>query len=130
MINFNDESIVNINKTEVSEFSYVATFRNTIFYTNGDSVSCIDFQGNTQWVFRDDVLKGSFGISIDGDGNAYVVGCEINNVVVISPNGQNYKELLTSANGLIVPGVIHIDRPNYRMLVSNGYRTQLIYNLK
>ncbi|CAG2198768.1 unnamed protein product [Mytilus edulis] len=47
MINLNNESIVNVTKNYVSVFSYVATFRDNIFYTdcNDDSVTCIDFQG-------------------------------------------------------------------------------------
>lgn len=86
-------------------------------------------EGNTQWEFNNNVLKSSFGISIDGDGNAYVVGEGTNNVV-ISPNGQNYRELLTSKNGLENPAAIHVDRSNNKMLVANTEGTAFVFNLK
>ncbi|CAG2248363.1 unnamed protein product [Mytilus edulis] len=123
MINLNDESIVNITKTKLPLWSYVATFGDKIFYTNcnDDSVTCIDFQGNIQWVFKNErVLRNPLGISVDGDGNVYVVGRNTNNVIVISPNGQNIRELLTSKNGLKSPIAIHVDRSNYKMLVANS----------
>jgi DNA polymerase III psi subunit len=52
-------------------------------------VTCCDLLGITQWEFKDErVLQGPRGISIDNDGNVYVVGYSTNNVVVISPDGQ------------------------------------------
>lgn len=131
MINLNDESIVNVTKSKVNFVSYVATFRDKIFYTHNDSVTCIDFQGNIQWVFIDTgVLHHPSGISVDGDGNVYVVGRLSNNLVVISLNGQNYRELLTSENGLKEPAVIHVDRPNYRMIIANMRGKAFLYTLK
>ncbi|VDI76129.1 Hypothetical predicted protein [Mytilus galloprovincialis] len=132
IINLNDESIVNVTKTSVTLYSYVTTFRDKIFYTdcNAASVTCIDFQGNIQWVFKKSVLKDPFGISVDGCGNIYVVGGGSNNVVVISPNGQHYRELLTIEHGLDEPMVIHIDRSSNKMLVSNTEGKAFVYNLK
>ncbi|XP_071123278.1 uncharacterized protein [Mytilus edulis] len=133
MINLNDESIVNITKTKMSSWSYVACFGEKIFYTdcNDGSVTCIDFQGNIQWVFENKmVLRNPFGISVDGDGNVYVVGSNRNNVIVISPNGQNIRQLLTSKNGLKSPIAIHVDRSNYKMLVANSGKQAFLYDLK
>jgi DNA-binding beta-propeller fold protein YncE len=62
-----------------------------------DTVTCCDLLGITQWEFKDErVLKGPRGISIDNDGNVYVVGYSTNNVVVISPDGQRHRKLLAS----------------------------------
>lgn len=100
MINLND---VNITKTEGTDLSYVTTFRDNIFYIdcNDHSVTCIDFQGNIQWVFKNKSdFHAPFGISVDVDRIVYVAGKKSNNVVVISFNGQNFRQLLTNENGL------------------------------
>jgi hypothetical protein len=53
-------------------------------------------QGTTLWKFKDErVLQYPLGISVDNYGNAYVVGYDSNNVVVISPNGQRHRQLWT-----------------------------------
>jgi sugar lactone lactonase YvrE len=50
-----------------------------------------------QWEFNDErVLQCPLGISVDNDGNVYVVGCHSNNVMVISPDGQRHRQLLAS----------------------------------
>lgn len=77
MISLHNEAIVSVTKTKVPNYSYVATFRDNIFYTNGSdhNVTCIDFQGNMRWVFKNDsVLINPLGISVDRDRNVYVVG--------------------------------------------------------
>jgi DNA-binding beta-propeller fold protein YncE len=67
-------------------------------------VTCCDLQGTTQWEFKDDrLLQHPFGISVDNDGNVYVVGYDSNNVVVISPDGQHHRQLLSSKDGLKKP---------------------------
>ncbi|CAG2198773.1 unnamed protein product [Mytilus edulis] len=133
MISLNDESIVNVTKNNLSSHSYVTKFRDKIIYANceDNSVTCIDFQGNIQWVFKNvKVIKDTLGISVDGNGNVYVVGCSTNNVVVISPDGQTCRELLTSNNGLEKPAAIHVNRSNNKMLVANRKGTAFVFNLK
>ncbi|XP_076115468.1 uncharacterized protein LOC143083127 [Mytilus galloprovincialis] len=133
MISLNDESITYVTKTKVTSYSYVATFRDKIFYTNcnDDSVTCIDFQGNIQWVFKNaNVLKAPYGISLDGTGNVYVVGKRTDNLVVITPNGQHYRQLLTRANGLYDPAVIHVDISSNKMMVATLDSKTFVYNLK
>jgi DNA-binding beta-propeller fold protein YncE len=62
-----------------------------------DTVTCCDLHGTTQWEFKDtSVIKGSRGISVDNDGNVYVVGGDSNNVVVLSPEGQRHRQVLSS----------------------------------
>ncbi|CAG2240317.1 unnamed protein product [Mytilus edulis] len=98
IINLDDESIINLTKTKVTVFSYATTFKDNIFYTHcdDDSVTCIDFQGNTQWVFKNEsVIRNPLGISVDVSGNVYVVGGGSNYVVVTSPKRT---ELYTAFN--------------------------------
>ncbi|CAC5407914.1 unnamed protein product [Mytilus coruscus] len=133
IINLNDKSMVNVTKTNVNRFAYVATLKDNIFYTDcgNNSVTCIDFQGIRRWTFRNvDVLKAPLGISVDEDENVYVVGGVTNNVVVISPNGQHHRQLLTSDDGLKEPAVIHVDHSNNKMLVANTKEKAFVYNLR
>lgn len=133
MINLNNESILNLTKTKLNVLSYVATFEDKIFYSNvnENSVTCIDFQGNIQWVFIEpSVLHYPCGISVDRYGNVFVVGGDTNNVVVISPNGKNYRELLTSENGLGRPTTVHVNRSICQMLVANRTGKGIVYSLK
>jgi DNA-binding beta-propeller fold protein YncE len=58
--------------------AYVATSGDKLYYTNTNTVICCDLRGTTQWEFKDKrVLQGPYGISVDNDGNVYVVGCEL-----------------------------------------------------
>jgi DNA-binding beta-propeller fold protein YncE len=66
-------------------------------------------------------LRGSSGISVDNDGNVYVVGYHSNNAVVISPDGQRHIQLLSSENGLKESRVIDYDKSTNMLLVVNRY---------
>jgi sugar lactone lactonase YvrE len=77
---------------------YVATFGDKLYYTDchTDTVTCCELHGTTQWQFKDDRTVHSLaGISVDNDGNVYVIGFTSDNVVVISPDGQRHRELLS-----------------------------------
>jgi hypothetical protein len=56
------------------------------------------------------VLPDPVGISVDNDGNVYVVNKSSSNVVVISPDGQRHRQLLSSKDGLINPRVLYYDK--------------------
>ena len=75
---------------------YVATSKDKLYYTNYKihTVTCCDLHGTTQWEFKGErVLQYPRDISVDNDGNVYVVGYKSNNVVVISPDGQRHIQL-------------------------------------
>ena len=94
-------------------------------------MTCCDFHGTTQWEFKDNrVLHGPFGISVDNDGNVYVVGCSTNNVVIISPDGQRHRQLLSSKNGLSNPGVLDYDKSTSRLLVLNQSSTAFLFDVR
>ncbi|CAG2246604.1 unnamed protein product [Mytilus edulis] len=95
-ISLSDESITNVINNKLSTLAYVTTFGDKLFYTNytDDSVTCCNYHGNILWKFCDtSVLKSPFGISVDHDGNVFVVGRLTHNVVVISPDGQRCRQL-------------------------------------
>ena len=82
---------------------HVTTYGEKLYYTNSDThtVTCCDLHGTTQWEFKESrVLQYPLGITVDNDGNVYVVGCNSNNVVIISPDGQPHRQLLSFKDGL------------------------------
>jgi hypothetical protein len=49
------------------------------------------------------------GIALDKNRNVYVAGNETNNVVVLSPDGKNCKEILIQSDGLNKPYSLRIN---------------------
>ena len=80
--------------------------------------------------FNDErVLRAPRGISVDNDGNVYVVGYKSNNVVVISPDGQSHRQLLSSKDGLVNPCVLDFDKSTNRLLVVNDEGTAFLFDV-
>jgi len=104
---------------------YVATNGDKLYCTNyyTDTVTCCDLQGTTLWEFKNErVLQYPLGISVDNYGNAYVV-------VVISPNGQRHRQLLSSKDGLNKPRVLEYDKYTNRLLVVNQSSTTFLFDV-
>jgi DNA-binding beta-propeller fold protein YncE len=94
-------------------------------------VTCCDVHGTTQWEFKDTrVLKGPVGISVDNDGNVYVVGYSSNNVVVISSHVQRHRQLLSAHTGLEKTRVLDYEKSTNMLLVVNQSRTAFLFGVK
>ena len=116
----------------MSNIYYVATSGDKLYYTNigTHTVTCCDLHGTTQWEFNDErVLQGPRGISVDNDGNVYVVGYFSHNVVVISPDGQRHRQILSSKDGLSKPNVLDYDKSTNRLLVVNESSTAFLFDV-
>ncbi|CAC5403796.1 unnamed protein product [Mytilus coruscus] len=116
-----------------SRYSYVTRFDKNIIYTNpeNNTVTCSDFQGTTQWEFKEErVLKGPQGISVDKNGNVYVVGAESNNVVVISHDGKRHRQILSSTEGITNPLALHYDQSSNSLLVANKQGRAFLFDVK
>ena len=132
MLNLSDRSVSDIISSDMSGFHYVATSGDKLYYTNTytNTVTCCNLHGTTQWEFTDEhSLHGSSGISVDNDGNVYVVGYITNNVVVISPDGQRHRQLLSSKDGLSSPSVLDYDKSTNRLLVANLRSTAFLFDV-
>ena len=106
----------------MSNVCYVATSGDKLDYTNTNAhtVTCCDLHGTTQREFKDErVLQGPLGISVNNDGNVYVVGYSTNNVMAISPDGQRHRQQLSRKAGLSCPIVLDYDKSTNRLLVVN-----------
>ncbi|CAC5415406.1 unnamed protein product [Mytilus coruscus] len=131
MINLYDESISDIVRDNMPSECYIVTFRDNIYHTNNETntVTCYNLQGEIQWNFQNkSVLMSPRGIDVDTDGNVYVVGFSSNNVVVISPDGHRYREILTRSDGLCNPTSLYYRGP-MNQLVANYYNKAYLFNL-
>ncbi|XP_052078275.1 uncharacterized protein LOC127716189 [Mytilus californianus] len=114
------------------EIGYVAVYNNMLYYTNfkNNVVTCCYMEGQSLWTFRDEtVLKKPSGISVDTRGFVYVVSPEMNNIVVLSPDGQEKRVLLTNVDGLKDPWVLHFEKLTNRLLVANSERTAYLFDV-
>ena len=98
MLNLSDKSVSDIINSNMSGVCYAATSEDNLYYTNANThtVTCCDLHGTTQWEFKDTrVLQGPVGISVDNVWNVYAVSFHSDKVVVISPDGQCHRQLLS-----------------------------------
>ncbi|XP_052065671.1 uncharacterized protein LOC127705403 [Mytilus californianus] len=132
MINLHDESISDEVRDQMPNDCYIATFRDNIYHTNPSShtVTCYNLQGGIQWTFHNkSVLMSPHGIDVDNDGNVYVVGYISNNLVVISPDGQRHREILTEGDGLQHPTSLQYSGQKNQLLVANYNNKACLFNL-
>lgn len=111
----------------------ITTNEDRLFLTGcrTDSVFCCDLNGTFMWEFKNKKMKLPDGLTTDGNGNTYVTGYHTDNVVVISPDGKNHKELLTVKNGLRKPTGIYYDRLSNWLLVCNKWNGHaFLYTVK
>ena len=132
MLNLSDKSVSYIINSDMSDVDYVATSGDKLYYTNyyTNTVTCCDTHGTTQWEFRDErVLQYPNGITVDNDGNVYVAGYNSNNVVVISPDGQRHRQLLSDKDGLVNPRLLDFDKSTNRLLVVNVSESAFLFDV-
>ena len=132
MLNLSDRSVSDIISSDMYYVDYVATSGDKLYYTNTNTntVTCCNLHGTTQWKFKDErVLQYPRGISVDNDGNVYVVGCHSSNAMVISPDGQHHRQLLASKDGLSCPRVLDYDKSTNRLLVVNESSTAFLFDV-
>jgi DNA-binding beta-propeller fold protein YncE len=132
MLNLSDKSVSDIISSSMSGLDYVDTSGDKLYCTNYGTrtVTCCDLHGTTQWEFKGErVLQGPLGISVDKDGNVYIAGYKSNNVVVISPDVQRHRQLLSSKDGLSYPIVLDYDKSTNRLLVVNYMGTAFMFDV-
>jgi len=106
-----------------------------------DTIKCTDWRTNTIycytltgqhiWTFTDkNVLREPRGIALDKNRNVYVAGKETNNVVVLSPDGKNCREILTKSDGLDGPFSLCINIDRSELLVCNQNGPTFLFSLQ
>ncbi|CAG2186794.1 unnamed protein product [Mytilus edulis] len=112
-------------------YTYVTSNENFIFHSNyhDNSVVCYDYNGQIQWKYSDSLLRKPYGITLDSNSNIYVAGFDSNNIVVISPDGKQAKELIGFSDGLSNPGAIHFDKTQNLLLVANYNKAAFLFRV-
>ncbi|XP_063405814.1 uncharacterized protein LOC134689774 [Mytilus trossulus] len=106
MVNLKTNDISTILECELDDFSSVTTFYDNIFFTNrhAQTITCCDFSGNICWNFHErDILNVPKSLAVDKNGNIFVADMGQSKVLIISPDGKEHKQLLSSDDGLRRP---------------------------
>ncbi|XP_071120908.1 uncharacterized protein [Mytilus edulis] len=118
--------------TDLPSWSYIEMFDDKIYYTNQqtETVNCCDKNGKAIWTFKDkNILRNPHGIAVDNSGYVYIACSTLHRVVVVSPDGQQNRQLLSSDNGLESPFAMHYDRNSNCLLIANEKQTVCTYEI-
>ena len=119
-------SIPGVNSTNISLRD--GTVKCTDWKTN--TIYCYALAGQQIWAFKDaNVLREPRGIALDKNSNVYVAGRRTNNVVALSPDGNNCREILTKSDGLDRPFSLRINIDRNELLVCNGSSPAFLFSL-
>ncbi|XP_052064014.1 uncharacterized protein LOC127704155 [Mytilus californianus] len=132
LTNLHNNSTIDLVQTKLPPFCYVASFGDKIYHTDykSSSVTCSDLKGTALWSFKNEsALKNPLGLSTDNYGNVYVVGESSKNVVVISADGQQHKEILTASHGFSDTTTLSFNRSSNQLLVANRYDKAILFSL-
>ncbi|XP_021345626.1 uncharacterized protein LOC110445377 [Mizuhopecten yessoensis] len=92
--------------------------------TNPNEMTVIRLSNDTSTdILKVGVVKGTTGIDVDRQGNLYVCGYSSNNVLQMSGDGRNIRELLTSSDGIEHPRAISVWED--RMVITNESEDQI-----
>ncbi|XP_069142202.1 uncharacterized protein [Argopecten irradians] len=81
----------------------------SILTSDPDAVAVTRLSDRTHTdVLKVGVVKGTAGIDVDREGNVYVCGGSSHNVIQMSGDGTNVRELLTSSDGIELPRAISV----------------------
>jgi outer membrane protein assembly factor BamB len=104
------------------------TIKCTDWKTN--TIYCYTLTGQQMWAFKDEnVLRAPIGIALDKNRNVYVAGRETNNVVVLSPDGENCREIVSNSEGLNKPYSLRINIDRSELLVCNLRGPAFVFSL-
>ncbi|XP_063418175.1 uncharacterized protein LOC134700962 [Mytilus trossulus] len=115
----------------LGQFANIANFKDKLYVTDRDehTVTCCDIKGSVLWTFQDTkVLQRPWGITVDKDGNIYVVDWK-DKLMVLSADGKRYKQLLSAKDGLKSPTTLFYNKRGNQLLIANEKNTALLYKL-
>ena len=96
-----------------------------------NTIYCYTLTGQHNWTFKDEnVLRKPRGIALDNNRNVYVVDYKTDNVVVLSPDDTNCRQILTKSDGLNEPCSLRINIDRNELLVCNGRGPAFIFSLQ
>lgn len=87
-----------------------------LYFADETRIYCYDMTGQVQWIQQDKRLPRSSGCSVDSRGNVFAASWTENNIVVVSPDGQNWK-IVAQLENMKRATALHYDRRRGRILV-------------
>ena len=135
-IDFNSRIIIlDSNGQHISSISsidsvyYIYHRDHNIYYTDYHKVYCIKKDGSSVFTFNSPDVKGIYGIDTDRQGNVYVVGRDSNNILRLSPDGQNSDIIMKKEDCISQPITLCFSRDFKKLFVSNeGGKRVVVYN--
>jgi DNA-binding beta-propeller fold protein YncE len=123
MMKLSDDRITTLVKqSNMPPYSYITTCREKIYQTTPitNTVTCYTIKGDKLWEYKDEsVLTNPTGVTVDNDGNVYVMSERSNSVVVLEPDGRQGRQILSSDDGLKNPMGISFDQSKNSLIVAN-----------
>ncbi|CAC5395174.1 unnamed protein product [Mytilus coruscus] len=123
-VNRSDNCSFTLIKDEtLSNWSFVTTSKDKIFYTNNsdDTVTCYSLTGEKMWEYKDQSVRSPRGISVDKDSNVYIVSSGNNSILVMSSDGKQARKLLGQDDGISKPCGLQFDVKKETFIVANYY---------
>ena len=134
MLNKETLKTLEIIRCEITEGAFIDEYKGNIYITNSseNKVLCCDMNGVVKWVFKnEDILKEPYGIGVDGRGNVYVAGGRTLNVVVLSPDGAQHRQIITEKRlQMTLPRALSFDRTRKRLNFANEKSLLYIYKME
>jgi hypothetical protein len=121
-----------VEDVKLPDHSFVTTFGDKIFQTNhvNKSVTCYTIHGEKLWEFNDaSVLGQPVGVAVDNNCNIYVTSYYYNKVIVLSPDGKQWRQLLDQNDGMSCPYGISIDKTTNNILINNCKAPAFLYDI-
>jgi WD40 repeat protein len=121
-----------VKDVKLSDESFVTTFGDKIFQAShlNNRVTCYTINGEKLWEFKDEsVLRGPVGVAVDNNCNIYVTSYNYNKVIVLSPDGKQWRQLLDQNDGMSGPYGISIDRTTNNILITNYCGSALMFHI-
>ena len=91
-----------------------------------DIITCLTPSGTVIYTYKDDDMKCNWGLICDSGDNVLVCGWYSNNVHTISPDGNKYRTLLTSKDGLSYPNSIAYKESENSLIVDCAESNKLL----
>ncbi|XP_052101422.1 uncharacterized protein LOC127735315 [Mytilus californianus] len=130
-VNVSDNCSSTLIKDEtLSNWSFVTTSKDKIFYTNNlhHTVTCCSLTGEKLWEYKDQSVRSPRGISVDKDSNVYIASASNNSIIVLSSDGKEARKLLGSDDGINQSYALAFDVKKEKLIVAN-YHGPILYGL-
>lgn len=130
--NIKDSSVKQIVECDLATWSYVSSFNEKLYYAQKDknTVTCCDIDGKKNWIFKDEsILAKLGGLSVDNEGNIYVVSCQHKSIIVLSTDGQQSRTLLSEQSELNTPTALKFDKDRNHILITNENKRAFLFDI-